>query len=122
MQPANRNLRRRGGALSSLRQRGSVAGRLLKWLTIALLGWLLLTGVPVLLLRWLHPLTSAFMLEAGAQAWAAQERAYRTDFQWASLEQISAHAASAVIASEDQQFPFHAGFDFEANRCQAAQN
>jgi len=25
-----------------LRQRGSVAGRLLKWFTIALLGWLLL--------------------------------------------------------------------------------
>ena len=115
MQPANRNLRRRSGALSSLRQRGSVAGRLLKWLTIALLGWLLLTGVPVLLLRWLHPLTSAFMLEAGAQAWAAQEP-YRTDFQWVSLEQISAHAASAVIASEDQQFPFHAGFDFDSIR------
>src|SRR6202022_1817645 len=76
----------------------------------------LLTGVPVLLLRWLHPLTSAFMLETGAQAWAARERDYHTDFQWVSLEQISAHAASAVIASEDQQFPFHAGFDFDSIR------
>jgi monofunctional biosynthetic peptidoglycan transglycosylase len=99
-----------------LRQRGGVAGRLLKWLGAALLAWLLLTGVPVLLLRWLHPLTSAFMLEAGAQAWAAQQRAYHTDFQWVSLEQISPHAAIAVIASEDQQFPFHAGFDFDSIR------
>jgi monofunctional biosynthetic peptidoglycan transglycosylase len=33
-----------------------------------------------------------------------------------SLEQISPHAAIAVIASEDQQFPFHAGFDFDSIR------
>ena len=32
------------------------------------------------------------------------------------LEQISPHAAIAVIASEDQQFPFHAGFDFNSIR------
>jgi len=114
--PATHDPRRRSGALSASRQRGSVAGRLLKWLGVALLGWLLLTSVPVLLLRWLHPLTSAFMLEAGAQAWAAQERAYHTDFQWVSLEQISPYAAVAVIASEDQQFPFHAGFDFDSIR------
>src|SRR5437868_1502881 len=39
-----------------------------------------------------------------------------SDFQWVSLEQISPYAASAVIASEDQQFPFHAGFDFDSIR------
>jgi monofunctional biosynthetic peptidoglycan transglycosylase len=33
-----------------------------------------------------------------------------------SLEQISPHAAIAVIASEDQQFPFHTGFDFDSIR------
>jgi len=32
------------------------------------------------------------------------------------LEQISPHAAVAVIASEDQLFPFHAGFDFKSIR------
>jgi monofunctional glycosyltransferase len=76
----------------------------------------LLTAIPVLLLRWLHPLTSAFMLEASAQAAFSRERGYRTEFQWASLEQISPHAAIAVIAAEDQQFPFHAGFDFDSIR------
>jgi monofunctional biosynthetic peptidoglycan transglycosylase len=50
------------------------------------------------------------------QAWAAQQRSSRIDFQWASLEQISPHAAIAVIASEDQLFPFHAGFDFHSIR------
>ena len=33
-----------------------------------------------------------------------------------TLEQISPNAAFAVIASEDQQFPFHAGFDFNSIR------
>ncbi len=77
---------------------------------------LLVTTTAVLLLRWLRPLTTAFMLEAAAQAWAAQDRRYHTDYQWVSLEQISPHAAIAVIASEDQQFPFHAGFDFDSIR------
>jgi monofunctional biosynthetic peptidoglycan transglycosylase len=33
-----------------------------------------------------------------------------------SLEDISGNAAIAVIASEDQQFPFHTGFDFKSIR------
>jgi monofunctional glycosyltransferase len=107
---------RAGGAVPRRRQRGSLAGALLRWLLIALAAWLLLTVTPVLLLRWLRPLTSAFMLEAQAHAWSAQDSAYRTDFQWVSLEEISPHAAIAVIASEDQQFPFHAGFDFDSIR------
>ncbi len=97
-------------------QRGRVAVRLLEWFLAVLLAWLLLTATPVLLLRWLRPLTSALMLEAAAQAWAAQDHGYRTDFEWVSLEQISPHAAIAVIASEDQLFPFHAGFDFDSIR------
>ena len=96
-------------------QRRSFAARLLRWLGAALLVWLLLTVLPVLLLRWLHPLTSAFMLEARLEAWREQ-RTYHTDYQWVSLEEISPHAAIAVIASEDQQFPFHAGFDFNSIR------
>ena len=97
-------------------QGGSIAGRLLKWFALAVFAWLLLTTVSVLLLRWVRPLTSAFMLEARIESLAAGDSSYRTDFEWAALEQISAHAAIAVIASEDQQFPFHAGFDFNSIR------
>ena len=97
-------------------QRGRLAGRLLRWCGLALLAWLLLTATPVLLLRWLRPLTSAFMLEERLAAWQAGDAPYHTDFRWVSLEQISPHAAIAVIASEDQQFPFHAGFDFDSIR------
>jgi monofunctional glycosyltransferase len=107
---------RRGHARPARRQRGRVAAKLLRWLGVLLLLWLVITVVPVLLLRWVHPFTSAFMLESSAAAWRANDRAYHTDYQWVSLEQISPHAAIAVIASEDQQFPFHAGFDFNSIR------
>jgi monofunctional biosynthetic peptidoglycan transglycosylase len=74
-----------------------------------------LTVLPVLLMRWVHPWTSAFMLEA---SYAARSEAtpYRTHYEWRDLEQISPQAAIAVIASEDQLFPFHWGFDFESIR------
>jgi len=98
------------------RQRGRLARRLLQTFGAALLAWVLLTSIPVLVLRWLHPLTSAFMLEAQLQASLAGQHRYHTDYRWVSLEHISAHAAIAVIASEDQQFPFHAGFDFDSIR------
>jgi monofunctional biosynthetic peptidoglycan transglycosylase len=75
-------------------------------------GWVLITCTMVLLLRWVHPFTSAYMLEARLHANAG----YRTHFEWVDLEDISPHAAIAVIASEDQQFPFHAGFDFKSIR------
>jgi len=56
------------------------------------------------------------MVEARVAAWQARERGYHTDFRWVSLEDVSANAALAVIASEDQQFPFHAGFDLNSIR------
>ncbi|MBV8909881.1 MAG: transglycosylase domain-containing protein, partial [Gammaproteobacteria bacterium] len=104
------------GSLSSERERGGILGSLLACLGVAAMAWLLLTVTPVLLLRWMRPLTSAFMLESSAAAWRAGDRSYRVDFSWVSLERISSNAAIAVIASEDQQFPFHAGFDFDSIR------
>lgn len=90
--------------------------RLRRWVLLAVGAWILLTIVPVLLLRWMAPLTSAFMLEARIGAVRAGERNYRTDYHWVSLERISPHAALAVIASEDQTFPFNYGFDLPSIR------
>ncbi|MBS0388098.1 MAG: monofunctional biosynthetic peptidoglycan transglycosylase [Proteobacteria bacterium] len=70
----------------------------------------------VLLLRWIDPWTSAFMVNARLGALLAGDHRYQTHYQWVDLEQISPQAALAVIASEDQQFPFHAGFDFKSIR------
>jgi monofunctional biosynthetic peptidoglycan transglycosylase len=56
------------------------------------------------------------MLETRLHAMSEGDRTYRTDYEWVNLEHISSHAAIAVIASEDQQFPFHAGFDLNSIR------
>ncbi|MBW4050013.1 MAG: monofunctional biosynthetic peptidoglycan transglycosylase [Proteobacteria bacterium] len=81
-----------------------------------ILAWLGVTVVPVLLLRWIRPVTSAFMLEARIEALRAGEKSYHTDYRWVSLERISPQAAIAVIASEDQTFPYNYGFDFRSIR------
>jgi monofunctional biosynthetic peptidoglycan transglycosylase len=70
----------------------------------------------VLALRWINPWSSAFMIEARVAAFEAGERDYQTHYKWVDLEDISGNAAIAVIASEDQQFPFHTGFDFKSIR------
>ncbi len=90
--------------------------RLRRWALLAILAWLVVTVVPVLLLRWVPPLTSAFMLEARLAALGKGAGSYRTDYHWVSLERISPQAAIAVIASEDQTFPFNYGFDFPSIR------
>jgi len=97
-------------------QRGSLPRRLLKWIGFAILAWVGVTSVAVFLLRWLNPVTSAFMLTARVQAVINRDTSYRTNYRWVSLEQISPHAALAVIASEDQLFPFHNGFDLNSIR------
>jgi monofunctional biosynthetic peptidoglycan transglycosylase len=90
--------------------------RLLKWIALAILASVVLSVVVVLTLRWVDPPTSAFMLEAHLSAASEGDRTYRTDYEWVNLERISPHAAIAVVASEDQQFPFHAGFDLNSIR------
>jgi monofunctional glycosyltransferase len=77
---------------------------------------LALTIVPVLLMRWVDPFSSAFMVRAQIEASTADDKKYRTRFTWVDMDRISPHAAMAVIAAEDQQFPFHYGFDVESIR------
>ena len=101
--------RARAGGRSLLARLGSA----LCW---GLLAACLLGVGSVLALRWLDPPSSAFMLEASVAAWTAGEHDYRTRYRWVDLEAISPQAALAVIAAEDQQFPFHAGFDFKSIR------
>jgi monofunctional glycosyltransferase len=97
-------------------RRRSRPWRLGRVLLYTLFAALTFAALCVLSLRWIDPPTSAFMLEARAEALWHGEHDYRTRYQWVPLEAISPQAAIAVIASEDQQFPFHFGFDFKSIR------
>jgi monofunctional biosynthetic peptidoglycan transglycosylase len=98
------------------------ASRLFKWITVASLAVILLTALPVLLLRVSPPATSAFMLRARLEARAAHDERYRTHYQWVDYAHMAPAAALAVMASEDQQFPFHHGFDVKSIRAAELNN
>lgn len=95
---------------------GRLRNRWRRYLLYAVAAFLLATVVPVLLMRWINPWTSAVMTGDRLSAVLSGDFDYRNRFTWVELEQMSPHAAMAVIAAEDQQFPFHAGFDFKSIR------
>ena len=66
------------------------------------------------LLRWINPPYSAFMAETQLTAWSNHDRTYVFRHRWADLNQISPNLPLAVVASEDQKFTAHWGFDVEA--------
>jgi monofunctional glycosyltransferase len=80
-----------------------IAGYFWKSAAIALL----ISFAGMLLLRWWTPPTSAFMI------WQ-RLAGVRINYRWVPLERISPYAALAVVASEDQNFFNHHGFDFDA--------
>jgi monofunctional glycosyltransferase len=61
----------------------------------------------VLLLRFVPPPTTSFMLQA-----ALRNGPYA--YNWQPYPQISPDMALAAIAAEDQRFPIHSGFDVDA--------
>jgi monofunctional glycosyltransferase len=68
----------------------------------------------VLLLRWINPLFTAFMAEAQVAAWMSRDSSYLFRHSWVDLDRISPNLPLAVVASEDQKFPEHWGFDVAA--------
>ena len=66
------------------------------------------------LLRWVNPPFSAYMAETQMAAWSKHDRSYAFHYRWVDLNKISPSLPLAVVASEDQKFPEHWGFDVEA--------
>jgi monofunctional biosynthetic peptidoglycan transglycosylase len=108
----------RGAGLFSLRlpqiRVGPRARRVLEIAARAAGVFVAASVVAVGLLRWIDPWTSAFMIESRIAAVARANGAYRTDYRWVDYDQISPNIAIAVVASEDQRFPRHGGFDYDA--------
>jgi monofunctional biosynthetic peptidoglycan transglycosylase len=76
--------------------------------------FVLLSVGSVVMFRWLNPPYSAFMAEAQIAAWAGRESSYVFRHSWVDLNRISPNLPLAVVASEDQKFPEHWGFDVES--------
>jgi monofunctional biosynthetic peptidoglycan transglycosylase len=91
-----------------------------RWLALALLLALLGPLAPVACFRFVDPPASTFMLRDGlarlfaGKGWIAHD--------WVDYEQIAPSMRLAVVAAEDQRFPEHDGFDFEAIEKAVAHN
>lgn len=81
-----------------------------KWLVI---GFFLLSVLSVLAYRWLPVPVTPLMLIRCVQHFK-QNKPIAIYHQWIPLEKMSKYLPVAVIASEDQNFMFHHGFDFGA--------
>ncbi|HXD83558.1 MAG TPA: monofunctional biosynthetic peptidoglycan transglycosylase [Rudaea sp.] len=90
--------------------------RLWRWTWRLALAWVVLTWLVVAILRFVPPPTSAFMLERRIAAWHAGERNFALRYHWVPWREISPQLPIALIASEDQKFPSHHGFDVQAIR------
>ncbi|MGH8722156.1 MAG: monofunctional biosynthetic peptidoglycan transglycosylase, partial [Burkholderiales bacterium] len=90
----------------------SLPARLARWATAAILGAALLSIIVVAALRWLPVPVTAFMVGERIAA-RATGSALVQQHDWVPWTRISRHAAAAVIASEDQTFLVHDGFDFK---------
>ncbi len=83
--------------------------KVIKWVRNCLLMLIALSLLATLALRWVNPPYTSFMVV----------QRLSTDFvpysiNWVQLNEISPHLLIAVVASEDQKFPNHFGFDLKA--------
>ena len=106
----------------SIRAEGRQAGgarpaRRSRWLRRVLLAAVVLFGLsvlPVLVLRFVDPPTSAFML---ARQWQGRsDTGFALQHRWVNLDDVSVQLPVALVAGEDQKFPQHNGFDMDAIR------
>ena len=85
--------------------------RLFLWLPLC---FVLVTSTQVLLLRWMPPVGSAFMVGRALDALLEGDWRFRVYYSWRGSRQISPLLPISLVAAEDQTFPDHHGFDFKA--------
>jgi monofunctional biosynthetic peptidoglycan transglycosylase len=88
--------------------------KIARYLALGIGAALLLSVLEVFALRYVPPWTTAFIVEARMASWFDDNpHPWKLQRQWRDLEAISPQLQLAVIASEDQRFPEHDGFDFD---------
>ncbi len=81
-----------------------------RWFLFCIAGTIAIT----ILFRWVPVPCSSLMIQRQIAALWQTDKAYHFRYRWVDMEKISPYAPLAVIASEDQKFFSHMGFDFEA--------
>lgn len=90
------------------------SSRLARWLMFAAVAWIIGSVLLVLLLRFVHPPLSAVMIEDWIGTKASGDSRFTLRQHWTPWQRVSPALPIALVAAEDQRFPDHHGFDFEA--------
>src|SRR5690625_1317663 len=102
------------GRMENVRPRMLLYLRRSLWAALlVLLCFFVLSAGTVLALRWLNPPWTAYMLETQARL-SQNRQPVQLRQQWVPIDRVSGVMSLAVVASEDQTFPFNHGFDLEA--------
>lgn len=80
-------------------------------LTKLLILYFVISTFQVVIYKWFDPGISAVIIQRKIESIFSHKKVI--NFKWYNFDQVSKKFAVAVIASEDQNFPFHLGFDFE---------
>lgn len=78
-----------------------------------LLIFFLLSIISVLALKWIDPFTSSVMMQRKISSIFSSDENSTIHYNWVDYDDISVNAKLAVVAAEDQNFPYHFGFDIE---------
>ncbi|ACB92575.1 monofunctional biosynthetic peptidoglycan transglycosylase [Xylella fastidiosa subsp. morus] len=74
----------------------------------------LMSVLQVIVFRFVDPPLSMTMVGRYLEAWSDRQWNFRLHYVWCDLEQIAPSVPISLVAAEDQRFPFHHGFDFDA--------
>ncbi|MFI5236418.1 MAG: monofunctional biosynthetic peptidoglycan transglycosylase [Ignavibacteriales bacterium] len=91
--------------------------KIISWLARIILklflGFIFLSIFIVLILKWVNPSVSSVMIQRKVNAVINLRDKQMIAHEWFSYDNISKQMPLAIIAAEDQNFPFHFGFDFD---------
>jgi monofunctional glycosyltransferase len=114
-------VKRKGGGKSgspvkarSVKKKWTLHKRIIRYILIVVIALLSFTILQVVLLKWVPPLFTPVMLADKWQRILDKEKDIKVHYFWKSHQNLSPYIYLAVIAAEDQKFPDHFGFDFEA--------
>ena len=91
-----------------------ILGRWLLWVLLAGFALQLFFVLRVISMRWIDPQSTAFERSEIWQLASQSDKAFVWKQQWLPYEQISSNMKRAVIASEDGDFAYHDGVEWDA--------
>ena len=99
--------------MNTMKKKRSFAGRLCRLLLIKIpVGVVVLSLLWVLALKWVPVWVTPLMIQRTVENW--NDKTFKTHKTWVSYDRISPELAKAVIASEDNLFDSHNGFDWKS--------